>query len=68
VYVDFTKFKQVNAEVELYNILGQQLSKESYTKSGVYSKEIVQTEAAYIIVKALHNGEVITKKVLVGNK
>jgi hypothetical protein len=67
VYVDFSKLKGVEATIEIYNVIGQNLSTEKFGKSTIYAKEIKNLDAAYVIVKVINNGEVITKKVFVAN-
>ena len=68
VLVDFSKQKDVMAEIVIYDILGRELSKEPYTKSAVYSKEVLNTEVAYVIVKVTTDNEVLTKKLFVLNR
>ncbi len=65
VYIDFSKQKSVEASIEIYNILGQQLVNEKFGKASIYSKDLQNLEAAYVIVKVLNNGELITKKLFV---
>lgn len=61
VYVDFTKESKVEAEIEIYNVLGQLITREKFTGSAIFSREVKNVEAAYMIVKVL-NDEVITMK------
>ncbi|MBK8660147.1 MAG: PKD domain-containing protein [Bacteroidetes bacterium] len=68
VLVDFSKQKDVQAEIVIYDILGRELSKEPYTKSGIYSKEVLNTEAAYVIVKVMNGDELLTRKLFIGNR
>ena len=67
VFVDFTKLNNVNAEVQLYNVLGQILCDERTGKSSLYSKELTNLEAAYIVVKVMNDNEIITRKVFISN-
>jgi PKD repeat protein len=67
VYVDFTKQGKVEAEIELYDILGQLLSKEKFGRSTIYTKAVLNTEAAYIVVKVKNNGIITTSKVFISN-
>jgi hypothetical protein len=68
VFVDFTKVNSVNAEVELYDVLGQELSDERFGKSSIYSKQLVNTgEATYIIVKVINDDRITTRKVFIAN-
>jgi YVTN family beta-propeller protein len=67
VYVDFSKLKGVEATIEIYNVIGQNLSTEKFGKSSIYAKEIKNLDAAYVIVKVINNGEITTKKVFMVN-
>ncbi|MBL0310184.1 MAG: PKD domain-containing protein [Bacteroidetes bacterium] len=67
VYVDFGKQKKVEAEIELYNVIGQLISREKFGRSTIYSKEIPNIEAAYIIVRVNNDDKVTTKKVFIAN-
>ena len=67
VFVDFTKMASVDADIEIYNILGQLLSNEKFGKSNIYSKEIDNLEAAYLIIKVNNEGEISTRKVFIAN-
>ncbi len=67
VYIDFSKQKSVEASIEIYNILGQQLVNEKFGKASIYSKDLQNLEAAYIIVRVNNNGELITKKLFVAD-
>jgi hypothetical protein len=67
VYVDFSKLKGVEATIEIYNVIGQNLSTEKFGKSTIYAKEIKNLDAAYVIVKVLNNGEITTKRVFIAN-
>lgn len=62
--VDFTKSDVVNASIEVYNIIGQQVVSDKYTGSGVYQHEMTEMSSGYAIVRVkLANGELLTKKV-----
>ncbi len=67
VYVDLSKQPKVEATIEIYNVLGQQLSNEKFGRSSIYTKEFSNLEAAYVIVRVKNNDEIITKKLFVGN-
>ena len=67
VYVDMSKQPKVEATIEIYNVLGQQLSNEKFGRSSIYTKELTNLEAAYVIVRVKNNDEIITKKLFVGN-
>jgi PKD repeat protein len=67
VYVDMSKQPKVDATIEIYNVLGQQLSKEKFGRSSIYTKALTNLEAAYVIVRVKNNDEIITKKLFVGN-
>jgi len=67
VYVDMSKQPKVEATIEIYNVLGQQLSNEKFGHSTIYSKAFANLEAAYVIVRVKNNEEIITKKVFIAN-
>ncbi len=67
VYVDMSKQPKVDAQIEIYNVLGQQLSNEKFGNSTVYKKAFTNLEAAYVIVRVKNNEEIITKKVFIAN-
>ena len=68
VYVDFGKQPKVEAQIEIYNVLGQQLSNEKYGRSSVYHRAFNNLEAAYVIVRVKNNDDITTKKVFIGAK
>ena len=66
VLVDFTKLKNVDATIQIFNILGQELSNETYRSSDTYVKAIENVEAAYVIVKVrMADGSVVGKKLFI---
>ncbi|MBL0309870.1 MAG: PKD domain-containing protein [Bacteroidetes bacterium] len=67
VFIDFGGQTKVEAEIELYNIIGQLISSEKFGRSTIYSKEIPNLEAAYMIVKVKNDGVTTTKRVFIGN-
>jgi len=67
VYIDFSDQGNVEAEIEMYDVLGQLLSSDKFGSSTVYTKQIGNTEAAYIIVKVKNDECVTTKKVFISN-
>ncbi|MFN8286280.1 MAG: DUF2341 domain-containing protein [Chitinophagales bacterium] len=68
VYVDFSKFKTVEATVNIYNVLGQQLSSEQVTNSSVYSHPLNNTEVGYVLVNVKTESGILTKKLLITNE
>ncbi len=68
VYVDFGKQPKVEAQIEIYNVLGQQLSSERFGRSSVYRRAFTNLEAAYVIVRVKNNDDITTKKVFVSSK
>jgi len=68
VFVDFSRSLNVKATVQVYNMLGQLLSEESFSRSAVYTKPINNLEASYVIVRVKNDKEVKVKKVFIGNK
>jgi len=67
VVVDFGDAKLVNAQIDIYNTLGQRISSEK-TENRVYSKPVNNSEAAYVIVRVLNDDKVTMKKVFVTNR
>lgn len=67
VYVDMSTQPKVEATIEIYNVLGQQLSNEKFARSSIYTKQFANLEAAYVIVRVKNNDDIITKKVFIGN-
>lgn len=67
VMVDFTKLKAVDATVQVYNLIGQELSNEHHTSSSTYVKTIDSIEAAYVIVKVKMGDKLVSKKVFIKN-
>jgi hypothetical protein len=68
VYVDFSSQPKVDAEIDIYNILGQKLSSEKFGRSTIYQKELINLEAAYVVVRVNNNGQITMKKLFVANK
>ncbi len=62
VFIDFSKPKTTNAVIDIYNILGQQLSSARFDRKSVYSNQIDNLRAAYVIVRVKNEDEIITKK------
>src|SRR5690606_33796309 len=67
VFIDFSGQKKVEAEIELYNVIGQLIHREKFGRSTVYSREIPNLEAAYIIVRVTNDETTTTKRVFIGN-
>lgn len=68
VFIDFSRAKKVDAQIDFYNVLGQKLLSDRNTRATVYSREIVMPEAAYVIVRINNEGEIISKKLLLLNQ
>ena len=68
VYIDFSKQKHVEANIEIYNVLGQQLVNEKFGKNTIYSKDLNNLEAAYIVVRVKNGEEITTKKLFIAGK
>jgi hypothetical protein len=66
VLVDFTKLKNVDATIQIFNILGQELSNETHRSSDTYVKAIENVDAAYVIVKVkMSDGSIVGKKLFI---
>jgi PKD repeat protein len=68
VFIDFSKQNNVNADIEMYDVLGQLIDHETFGRSSLYSRELTNLDAAYVIVKVVNGNEVTTKKVFIINK
>ena len=67
VYVDFTSETSVDAQIDIYNVLGQVLSSEKFGKASIYSKEIDNIDAEYLIIRVKNDDVTTTKKVFIAN-
>ena len=67
VFIDFSKLSNVDADISMYNVLGQLINHETFGRSTLYSREITNLEAAYVIVKVINDNHVTTKKVFIAN-
>ncbi len=65
VYVDFSSLKQVEATIDIYNILGQKLSSEKFGKSSIYSHAFTNLDAGYVLLSVKNNGEVVARKLFI---
>ena len=68
VFVDFRKQMKEQATIEIYNVLGQQLSNEPSGHSNVYHKTFSNLEASYAIVRVKNNDVITTRKVFIAGK
>jgi PKD repeat protein len=67
VYVDFRDQDKVDAVIVIYDVLGRTISNEKFTANLIYTKEIDNIEAAYMIVSVKNNDKVMTRKVFINN-
>jgi PKD repeat protein len=67
VFVDFSKQSWVDAEIQIYNVLGQQLVNERFGSSTIYTTQIQNIHAAYVMIVVRNEGVVTTKKVVILN-
>jgi hypothetical protein len=66
VMVDFSQYKTVDATIRIYDIIGQELSNESYHSPDTYVKVLNDVDAAYIIVSVkMSDGQIISKKLFI---
>ena len=68
MFIDFSKQLKVEATIEFYNVLGQQLMAEKFGRSTIFIRELSNIEAAYVIVKVKNDDTITTKKVFIMNK
>ncbi|MFN8287691.1 MAG: choice-of-anchor J domain-containing protein [Chitinophagales bacterium] len=65
IFIDFSKVKQVKASIAIYNVLGQKLLEDTWTKSSIYTKTLSNLDAAYILVHVNNNGKMTTEKLFI---
>jgi hypothetical protein len=65
--VDFNKNDVVNASIDVFNILGQQILSDKYTGNGIYQHEMDMTSGYAIVKVKMTNGETISKKLYFNN-
>ncbi len=65
VYVDFGRQTKVDAAIEIYNLLGQEMVNEKFAKNPLYSKAFNNLDATYVIVKARNEGQIKVKRVFI---
>lgn len=68
VFVGFGELKHVDATIDVYNILGQKLLQDKWTKAGTYTKRLNNLDAAYIVVRVNNDGVITTKKLFITGK
>ncbi|MBK8658413.1 MAG: PKD domain-containing protein [Bacteroidetes bacterium] len=68
VAVDFSKLQAVDATIQVFNLIGQEISNEKFSLSTIYRKDILDVEAAYVIVKVKNGNGFMTKKVFVSSR
>jgi len=68
VFIDFSKQIKVDATIEIYNVLGQQLVNEKFARSTIYTKPLNNLAAAYVIVRVKNEGEVKVQRVFITTK
>ncbi|HLP50190.1 MAG TPA: PKD domain-containing protein, partial [Chitinophagales bacterium] len=64
VYVDFSRLTKTDATIEIYNVLGQELLSDKFSRNAIYNKAIENTEAGYVIVKVRNGNDITTKRVV----
>ena len=65
VTVDFSQFQNVDASIQIYNVLGQEISSDQYHNSDKYVKAL-DLEAAYVIVRVrMADGSIASKKLFI---
>ncbi|MFN8299201.1 MAG: PKD domain-containing protein, partial [Chitinophagales bacterium] len=67
VYVDFSKATNVEATIDIYNILGQVVSSEKFGKTSIYSRQLNNLDAGYVVVSVKSAEGTTTKKVFISN-
>jgi len=67
VYVDFAQVSQVQATVTIYNIIGQEIFQDKVSNNGLFTKEIDNIEAGYLVVNVKNGDSITTRKVFIAN-
>lgn len=67
VYVDFTKYNFMQAKVQIYNLLGQELTSDKVSDRKLFTRQLNVTEPGYVVVKITSGDSVVSRKVLIGN-
>lgn len=67
VYVDFSNMKTVDADVEIYSVIGQLLHRSAYGASSVYTANIPNPEASFVVVKVRNGDRTEIKKLFISN-
>jgi autotransporter-associated beta strand protein len=67
IYVDYSATQPVNSSITVYDILGQEISRETVNSKQVYVKEMNNIDAAYFIVMVRNDDKIITRKVFITN-
>ncbi len=67
VYVDFSKKKQVEATINIYNVVGQLISSDKFGKSSVYSRKLNNLDAGYVIVNVKDADGVVSKQLFISS-
>lgn len=68
VYIDFSKQTKVEATIDIYNVLGQQIVNEKFGRSTVYTRQFNNLEAAYMLVRVNNEGEIKVKRIFITGK
>ncbi len=68
VYVDFSKQSNVDAVIQIYNVLGQQLTNDHFRNGTLFMRTLALTEPSYIIISVKNNDQLTTRKLFIAGR
>jgi len=68
VYIDFTGMENVNATINIYDLLGQEIEEEKFTDARLFTRQISNISTGYLVVAVLNNHKLYGKRVLITNR
>ena len=66
LYIDFAGMEEVNADIKIFNLLGQEIATERFTNSALYTREFENLAIGYYIIALKNSGHMYTKKLFLG--
>jgi PKD repeat protein len=67
IFVSFASLQKVDAVINIFDILGQQLGEDRVTSNILYQKEVENMDAGYVVVRVKMGEQLLTKKLLIIN-
>ena len=65
VYIDFSALQDVNADITIFNTLGQRIDEVSGYNNRFFHKEVTSIKTDYLLVSVLNKGKLFSKKVFI---